>query len=715
MKLKFLSNLLEYAIFSLSILLAFLVVFEKYLVLPMLVSWVGHWHPLILHFPIVLIFVTIFQYWREDKYVFWYLGVTTLFALLSSLTGFILSTENAIKGNQILMHQWASLGVTALLVIWWHFYKSLNSRGGFVGGMQLALTGLIIFTGHVGGSITHGESFLSFRLEKSEELPAAANPNIYLSFVQPIFNDKCTKCHNADKSKGKLILSDYLSLAAGGESGPGLDFSDLKKSSLMHHIELPVEDEDHMPPSDEKQLSKDELMIINDWLLAGASDTVTMMGLKEESELIMYIKNRQNSDDQKRYDQLPGVSDEKLQKLSSNYISISRMYYGSNAVSVAVFANATYDPSQLKLLSSISKNIVSLDLSSIAIGGHEAAFIKSCRNLEKLNLSNNLLDDNALESIGILENLRTLNLFNTAITDASIAGLAAFPKLSEVFVYGSQLTDEGILQLSKSNEKLVVFAESTQAKEFSSILPVATVVPLKQFFNEPFKIDITHPLAGIEVYYTLDGSMPNTQSIKFIEPFLIGNSTQIKFMAVKDGWESSRVDSVQMIRAGLKPDSQALLYPPDVKYPGRGVNQLTDLKKGPDSFSDSAWMAFREKAFVLRCSWNEDILLKEIILSSLIKTDSYLFPPESITIKAAKTRNGLKTIYYKKLDGLRDPKNTPGELYVCSFDSQEVRYVEITVRPLSKIPLWHQGVGQKGWFFIDEVVFVNGENSDPIQ
>jgi hypothetical protein len=715
MKLRFFGNLLEYSIFSVTILMVFLVFFEKYLVVPMLLQWMGHWHPLILHFPIVLIFVTIIQYWRKDTNVKLYLGVTTLFALISSLSGFILSTENATKGNQILTHQWAGIGVSALLVIWWYFYQPLQNKVTLVKGVQVLLTVLIIFTGHVGGFITHGENFLSFKPEEAEELVVVENPNIYASFVQPIFDDKCTKCHNANKSKGKLILTDYLSLAAGGEFGPGLDFSDLGESSLKYHIELPLEDEYHMPPSDEEQLTEDELMILNSWLEAGASDTMTMLGLKEESRLFAYIHQNQIDDDQKRYSHFPDITDEKLLKLSSNYIAINRMYHGTGAVSVRVYPNTTYNPSQLKPISAITKNIVSLDLSSIDIGDQEITFIKSCKNLEMLNLSNSRLEDKTLENIGVLENLRTLNLLNTAITDASVTKLTVFPKLSEVFVYGSQITNDGVVKLLEPHERLRIFKESTLAKEFSSVLPPATVAPLQHFFNEPFKIDITHPLAGIDVFYTLDGTLPDSQSAKFTVPLQIGNSTIIKFLAMKDGWESSRVDSVQMIYAGTKPDTLFLFSPPDIKYPGRGVNQLIDLQKGPDSFSDSAWMAFRDNEFVLRCSWNEEIILNEIILSSLVNTDSHLFPPELITIKASVGKSELKTIYSKKSDGLRDRRNSPITYFHCTFNCQKVSFVEITVRPLPKIPLWHQGIGQKGWFFIDEVVFVNGKSDDSIR
>ncbi|MGD9328659.1 MAG: hypothetical protein PVH48_06790, partial [Cyclobacteriaceae bacterium] len=42
--------------------------------------------------------------------------------------------------------------------------------------------------------------------------------------------------------------------------------------------------------------------------------------------------------------------------------------------------------------------------------------------------------------------------------------------------------------------------------------------------------------------------------------------------------------------------------------------------------------------------------------------------------------------------------------FECSFDPVTIRYLEIEVQPLQRIPMWHPGKGEKGWFFIDEVV-----------
>ena len=43
-----------------------------------------------------------------------------------------------------------------------------------------------------------------------------------------------------------------------------------------------------------------------------------------------------------------------------------------------------------------------------------------------------------------------------------------------------------------------------------------------------------------------------------------------------------------------------------------------------------------------------------------------------------------------------------------------VKYIQIIVKPLQKIPMWHQGKGERGWFFIDEVVFEEHASEDAI-
>ena len=75
----------DYVVFGLSLFLIFCLVFDSYIELPRLIAWVGRWHPLVLHFPIVLLliapgFLLASLVLRKEGFV--------ISAFLSSLGGF---------------------------------------------------------------------------------------------------------------------------------------------------------------------------------------------------------------------------------------------------------------------------------------------------------------------------------------------------------------------------------------------------------------------------------------------------------------------------------------------------------------------------------------------------------------------------------------------------------------------------------------------------
>lgn len=65
-------------------------------------------------------------------------------------------------------------------------------------------------------------------------------------------------------------------------------------------------------------------------------------------------------------------------------------------------------------------------------------------------------------------------------------------------------------------------------------------------------ITITCETEGAEIYYTLDGKDPTTDSIKYTEPFTIDSSVTVRAIAVKEGMENSAVAAATYVKAGDK-------------------------------------------------------------------------------------------------------------------------------------------------------------------
>ena len=39
------------------------------------------------------------------------------------------------------------------------------------------------------------------------------------------------------------------------------------------------------------------------------------------------------------------------------------------------------------------------------------------------------------------------------------------------------------------------------------------------------------------------------------------------------------------------------------------------------------------------------------------------------------------------------------------FAQGSYKMIKLVIKPVSKLPVWHLGKGQKGWFFVDEIFF----------
>ena len=92
----------------------------------------------------------------------------------------------------------------------------------------------------------------------------------YGGLIHPIFEAKCAGCHGKEKQKGKLALQTLENLMKGGKSGKTVVAGKSAESELVKRIDLPADDDDHMPPKDKDQLTKKEIALIKWWIDSGA-------------------------------------------------------------------------------------------------------------------------------------------------------------------------------------------------------------------------------------------------------------------------------------------------------------------------------------------------------------------------------------------------------------------------------------------------------------
>jgi len=445
----------DYAIFGLSIFLIFCLVFESYIELPVLVAWVGRWHPLILHFPIVLLLIAIFLGLTGKKIPRKLLIVAVFAALITAISGFFLGKESVAKGDLLFWHQWLGGGVALLSAIWYWLVgvqmgTSIHSKV-----LQIALVGLIIFTGHYGGMVTHGEDFLALPADKAQE-KIPDNPLIYQHVVGRILENNCVSCHNPNKQKGQLLMTSLDEIMKGGEVGNTIVTGDPEASEIIRRLHLPMEDEEHMPPDGKKPLDDNEIEILERWIALGASDTLRLNHLEDNEPLVALVKGLMEPDPMEKWKDLPKVADSTIQNLSSDYLTINRIANNSDALSVAAYLPPEYDSKYILNLNRVAQNIVELDLSGLPIGAEEMGLVSRCINLEWLELDRTPITDTEIDTLKNLTKLRLLKVYQTDIGDKSIATLKELPNLKSLYLWETNASSKTLSDLKSAKMNLLI-------------------------------------------------------------------------------------------------------------------------------------------------------------------------------------------------------------------------------------------------------------------
>ncbi len=163
-------NILFNITFAANCLLVFLLLFESRIVLPSWLQVAGRMHPMILHFPIV--FIVLYVVWilffqrniaHQEIALHigeWLLLLSAFTSVNTALMGLFLSREEGYDPEALQWHKWGGAGVSLLMLLWYNSRNSLaKTKIGTIAATLLSFAA-IIFTGHQGAGISHGQNFL---------------------------------------------------------------------------------------------------------------------------------------------------------------------------------------------------------------------------------------------------------------------------------------------------------------------------------------------------------------------------------------------------------------------------------------------------------------------------------------------------------------------------------------------------------------------------
>ncbi len=447
----------------------------------MISAGIGRLHPVFVHLPIgILLFATLlFFVSKKQRFANMSLAVApalaigSFFSILSCITGYLLSISDAYNEDIIFKHQWLGISTAITSVVCYFVYQKKRIIFGI---FITLLSTLIMVTGHYGGSLTHGADYLtaSFNNSTSTNKKVIANIDeavVYTDIIEPILATKCYSCHGESKQKGKLRLDLPNYILQGGEEGKVLTPYQPGSSEIINRLLLPTSNEEHMPPKEKPQLTKDEVALLHWWIESGANFTAAVKNTKQTAAikgLLASFSNGAGSNDGGNGDganeaasMLPSknaspIAADVLTQLNKEGIVVVPVVNGSNYVRANLIGVENLSAQTFQLLAKISDQLLQLNASFTAVKDEYLLTLSNCKQLKQLELNGTAITNKGLAQLTALENLESLSITQTKVTADGIGNVSALKKLKKVYLYGTGFTNAAVAALKQKMPGLLI-------------------------------------------------------------------------------------------------------------------------------------------------------------------------------------------------------------------------------------------------------------------
>ena len=435
-------------------------------------QFVGRFHLLAIHFPIVLILlVPILEIVGRSRrfphlrpVINFVMGLATLSASFAAILGWCLARSGGYSGALVRQHMWGGICVAATTWLAWVLLDPEKLKRWYE--IALAMTvSLVFFTGYRGGQLAQGEDHWTEYMPGSlravlgipNAVKVAAKPTnanqatFYDTYIQPIFTGHCVECHGPDKQKAKLRLDSYEGLMRGASCGHVIRPGNARGSELFERVTLPADDDDFMPADKKRPLSSSEVKLVELWISAGASVTMPANGIKNlpTPDTAVAEVNFHEIDSAavaRQRSALGGIVTQ-LQQRFPNLLEYQSRSSADLVIDASLWG-VKFGDNELSEFASVRERIVVADLSNTAITDRSASSIAAMKHLRKLSLMNDGVTDTTVEALRSLGELESLNLFHTAVSAAALPAISGLPRLQRVYVHGTKISADTSLPVS---------------------------------------------------------------------------------------------------------------------------------------------------------------------------------------------------------------------------------------------------------------------------
>ncbi|MBT1698319.1 hypothetical protein KK083_15620 [Fulvivirgaceae bacterium PWU4] len=461
-----------------------------------MIQLLGRFHPLIVHLPIgFLLLAFLFEclslterYAKLKIAVQPGLFIGAVSSIVACITGYLLRQEGGYDDDLADAHQYFGIATAAFATLLFFlrrklktFYLNPDKRKQVRVMLFVPLVVLLSATGHWGGSLTHGESYLSFTEAEDPEstdpahaIGAIADPKaaiFYGDVIKPLLEARCYSCHSAKKQKGQLRLDGPAYIERGGKKGAVLVTGVPDSSTLYTRLMLPPDHDHHMPPSEKPQLTSTEIALIGAWIKDGASFDKPVAAFADADKIAGYLSTYKAGGVQETWipEEEIGAPDNKIiDRLKAEGVLVVPVSATSNYRMVNFVNRKNVSDETLKNVVQLGNHVVWMNLGFSAITDEQLRMVSRLSNLRVLYLNNTGITDRGVTNIKDLRSLKYLNLVGTETTDQTLATLAAMDQLKKVYLYRNRMSRRAVLEYLRQTPTVVADTGNYQLEKLAT-------------------------------------------------------------------------------------------------------------------------------------------------------------------------------------------------------------------------------------------------------
>jgi hexosaminidase len=199
-----------------------------------------------------------------------------------------------------------------------------------------------------------------------------------------------------------------------------------------------------------------------------------------------------------------------------------------------------------------------------------------------------------------------------------------------------------------------------------------------------------------EVFYTIDGSEPNQNSLKYTSPILIDKTTTIKAALISNGKQFGKTSNQNYFINKATNKNVTLTKQPNSSYKGDGAFTIVNGIVASKPRINQQWIAWQGDDMECLIDLNELTVINEVKCGFLKEEVNWIHLPNDVEVFISNDGKKFNSIGHSKV--FNEDRFTS-----IGLKNTKTRFVKIIAKNHGIIQSGKPGAGSKAWLFCDEI------------